>query len=237
MEHRHVWALNRNQRGCCIHDQPSSLALNLCECSEWSHGGNRSAVHTGWTWACLALRWPTGCEVLWKEMFYSNKIDTRNQCNHFRATFPLLTTEVQNDLYVSVKGMLLCQSDVGGRGTLCTGVCICPQRVSWALQPYKEVYSEVTLLFTLLVFWPSYTGLLYQRAGRLLWPAAESWARKVPGWQLDGWRWRGHTAVRSRGLCPVFLRWHRSSWLLWGVEWWEWFQKRQVKVKPQTVIP
>lgn len=50
--------------------------------------------------------------------------------------YVLLTTEVQNDLYVSVKWMLLCQGDVGCRGTLGTGVCICPQSVSGALQAY-----------------------------------------------------------------------------------------------------
>lgn len=45
-----------------------------------------------------------------------------------------LTTQVQNDLNVSVIRMLLRQCDVGRRGTLGTGVSVCPQGVSGALQ-------------------------------------------------------------------------------------------------------
>lgn len=54
------------------------------------------------------------------------------------SVFKLLTAKVQNYLYVSVIWMLLCQGDVGSRGTLCTGVCICPQSVSGALQAYNQ---------------------------------------------------------------------------------------------------
>lgn len=49
----------------------------------------------------------------------------------------LITTQVQNYLYVSVIWMLLCQSDVGSRGTLGTGVSICPQSMGGALQAYS----------------------------------------------------------------------------------------------------
>lgn len=56
----------------------------------------------------------------------------------------------------------------------------------------------------------------YRPVGRPLWPKAESWVHKVPGWQLDWWRWHGHTAAPSLGPGLVFLRWHRNSWLVWG---------------------
>lgn len=46
----------------------------------------------------------------------------------------MLTTEVQDNLDVSVIWMLLCQGDVGSRGTLGTGVSICPKSMSRALQ-------------------------------------------------------------------------------------------------------
>lgn len=85
------------------------------------------------------------------------------------------------------------------------------------------------LLFTILLFqttesrirWVSqliWEDGLYRPAGRPLWPTAESWVRKVPGWRLDWWRWHGHIAVQSQWLCLAFLRWRRSNWLLWGEE-------------------
>lgn len=49
----------------------------------------------------------------------------------------LITTQVQNYLDVSVIWMLLCQSDVGSRGTLGAGVSICPQSMGGALQAYS----------------------------------------------------------------------------------------------------
>lgn len=80
-----------------------------------------------------------GCEVLRKGL----KVRTKKK-NHSsekfkpsQTTLSLLTAEVQNNLYVSVIGMLLCQGDVGGRGTLGTWICICPQSVSRALQSYQ----------------------------------------------------------------------------------------------------
>lgn len=53
----------------------------------------------------------------------------------------------------------------------------------------------------------------YQPADRPLWPAAGSWAHKVPGWQLGWWRWRAHTAAESAQSGLVLLRWHQNSWL------------------------
>lgn len=56
-----------------------------------------------------------------------------------------LTTEVQNDLDVSVVWVLLSQRDVGGRGTLSTGVCVCSQCMRRALQSCKEIKGSCKL--------------------------------------------------------------------------------------------
>lgn len=53
---------------------------------------------------------------------------------NIRHSSTRLTAQVQNDLNVSVIWMLLCQCDVGCRGTLGTGVSVRSQGVSGALQ-------------------------------------------------------------------------------------------------------
>lgn len=59
-------------------NKPSSLVLNLCGCSEWNHDGKRSAVHNGWTKACLSLRWPMGCEALWRCLRVDISLNTKH---------------------------------------------------------------------------------------------------------------------------------------------------------------
>lgn len=74
---------------------------------------------------------------------YHNEKHNNKEGKQIKYSLKLLTTEVQNDLYVSVIWMLLCQGNVGSGGTLGTGVCICPQSVSGALQAYKSVKGKL----------------------------------------------------------------------------------------------
>lgn len=63
-----------------------------------------------------------------------NVIDVAGVMANIRSGSTSLTTQVQNNLNVSVVGMLLRQCDIGCRGTLGTGVSVGPQGVSGALQ-------------------------------------------------------------------------------------------------------
>lgn len=116
--------------------QPSYWAPNLFECSGWNPYGRRSVLHTGRRKTCLSLRWPAGCELLWIIKQNQRKEVRRNK--RWKSS-QRLTAEMQNDFNVSVIWMLLSQGDVGGRGALGAGVCICPQSVGGTLQTWSQL--------------------------------------------------------------------------------------------------
>lgn len=49
-----------------------------------------------------------------------------------------LTTQVQDDLQAPVKGVLLGESNVGGRGALGTGISVGSQGMGGALQTFRD---------------------------------------------------------------------------------------------------
>lgn len=85
--------------------------------------------------------------------------------------FSLLTTEVKNDFYVSVIRMLLGQGDVGGRGTLGTGVGIGPQSVSGALQSCRSVRKPHNVCIHRLFDYVSVSQWLYESTSQQAGPS------------------------------------------------------------------
>lgn len=108
-----------------------------CAADKISAGTNLLFIPAEWESASLqydqrAVRF---CQCFVRE----NAIDVARKMANIRSHSTRLTTQVQNNLNVSVIGMLLCQCDIGCRGTLGTGVSIRPQGVSGALKTCKWV--------------------------------------------------------------------------------------------------